>query len=183
MNFNSRFVLLRNPIHFVSLGGGLGLSPWAPGTFGTLPGFLIVALLKILLSWCAGSWWMGFGFLILLWGLAIWCAECTARVLGIKDPGAIVCDEYLAFAGLLWLLPEVVSPVGMGGVWSNQAWATAIWAFLLFRLFDITKPFPVSWADQRLQGGLGIMVDDALAAAWAYAAILILQAIHLPGGP
>jgi phosphatidylglycerophosphatase A len=58
-----------------------------------------------------------------------------------------------------------------------------VWAFLLFRFFDITKPFPVSWADQRLQGGLGIMVDDVLAGVWAYAMIRVLQAIQLPGGP
>lgn len=178
MNAQNPIRLLRHPVHCVSLGGGLGLSPWAPGTFGTLPGFLIVALLQ---AFC--SWWVGAGLLLLIGCGATWCAERTAQVMAIKDPGAIVCDEYLAFAGLLWLLPEVVSPNDMTPLWTNQAWATAVWAFLLFRLFDITKPFPVSWADQRLQGGIGIMVDDLLAAAWAYGAIRVLQAIHLPGGP
>jgi phosphatidylglycerophosphatase A len=178
MNLNSRFALLRNPIHFVSLGGGLGLSPWGPGTFGTLPGVLIVAFLQ---AWV--SWWVGLGILVLVWVGAMGCAGRTALVMAVKDPGAIVCDEYIAFAGLLWLLPGVVPPHAMGELWTHQAWATAVWAFLLFRLFDITKPFPVSWADQRLQGGIGIMVDDVLAAAWAYAAILFLQAIQLPGGP
>jgi phosphatidylglycerophosphatase A len=178
MNLNSRFALLRNPIHFISLGAGLGLSPWAPGTFGTLPGFLIVALIQ---PWV--SWWMGLGILVLLWFGAMGCAGQTAHAMAVKDPGAIVCDEYIAFAGFLWLLPAVASPIGMGEGWTYQAGATAVWAFLLFRFFDISKPFPVSWADQRLKGGLGIMVDDVLAAAWAYAAILVLQALQLPGGP
>jgi phosphatidylglycerophosphatase A len=183
MNIKNQWSLLRNPIHCISLGGGLGLSPWAPGTLGTLPGFLIVAVLQLCRQWWGGSWWGGLGLLVLMWGGALWCAERTARAMGVQDPGAIVCDEYLAFAGLLWFLPEVVSFSGMGALWPPQAWATAVWAFLLFRLFDITKPFPISWADQRLQGGLGIMVDDVLAGVWAYAMIRVLQAIPLPGGP
>jgi len=183
MNSTSRFGLLRHPVHCISLGGGLGLSPWAPGTLGTLPGFLIVALMQVCMTEWGLSWWIGAGLLLFMWLGATWCAEQTARALGMKDPGAIVCDEYLAFAGLLWVLPEVVSLSGMGGVGPSQAWATAVWAFLLFRFFDITKPFPVSWADQRLQGGIGIMVDDVLAGVWAYAMIRVLQAIQLPGGP
>jgi phosphatidylglycerophosphatase A len=176
MSAKTVFGLLRSPNHLVSLGGGLGLSPWAPGTFGTLPAFLIVIPLQTLLDPILGGWWIGLGILGLMWFGAMACAERTARAMAVKDPGAIVCDEYLAFAGLLWFLPPLISPAG-------SAWATAVWAFLLFRLFDITKPFPVSWADQRLEGGLGIMVDDVLAAAWAYAVIVILQSLHLPGGP
>lgn len=166
--------LLRHPVHFISLGGGLGLSPWAPGTWGTLPGFLIVAIMQHTVSWSAGVI-----LLLLACACGVWCADQTARALELKDPGAVVCDEYLAFAGLLWCLPH-------GGLFSDGtglSWATGLWAFLLFRLFDITKPFPVSWADQKLHGGLGIMVDDLLAAGWAYLCFMGLQALQLPGGP
>ena len=155
---------LRNPVHAVSLGGGLGLMPWAPGTFGTLPGFALAAGLRLL-----SPAWIGWLVLAALLGIGTACADYTARQLQQKDPGMIVCDEYLAFAGLLLALPA--TPV------------MAAWAFLCFRLFDATKPFPVGWADRRFSGGFGIMFDDVLAAGLAWLAVEGLAALRLPGGP
>jgi phosphatidylglycerophosphatase A len=159
--------LLRNPVHAISLGGGLGLMPWAPGTFGTLPGFALAAAIRSVAPGSPG--WAAAGWLLCLLVLGTWCAGRTARALGLKDPAMIVCDEYLAFAGLLLLLPS--DP------------ATALWAFLCFRLFDVTKPFPVGWADRQVGGGVGIMLDDVLAAVWAWVAVQVLHLLHLPGGP
>ncbi len=163
----SRRRLLGNPVHFVSLGGGLGLAPMAPGTFGTLPGFpLAWGLLELGRVAPAGAAW---ALLLVLLAVATWCAGRTARALGVQDPGSIVCDEYLAFAGLLLLLPV--------DVWT---WA---WAFLCFRLFDVTKPPPVGWVDAHIHGGPGIMLDDLLAAAWAWGLLRVLAWLALPGGP
>ena len=164
---SARIPLLRNPVHVFSFGGGLGLLPVAPGTFGTLPGFALALVLR----WLApgGSALAAWCLLMPLLLLGVWCAGRTAAALRIQDPGAIVCDEYLAFAGLLLLLPF-------------EAWTWA-WAFLCFRLFDVTKPFPVGWADRHLHGGLGIMTDDLLAAAWAWCLLQGLAMLDLPGGP
>lgn len=156
--------LLRNPVHFLSLGGGLGLIPLAPGTFGTLPGFLLAALLR---GWLSVP--VAWAVLLLLTLVAVGCADYTARALRQKDPGSIVIDEYIAFTGLLLALPD--RPV----VW--------VWAFLCFRLFDASKPFPVSWADRHVGGGVGIVLDDVLAALLAYGLMLGLIWLQLPGGP
>lgn len=167
MSRTRRLRLLRQPVHCVSLGAGLGLIPFAPGTFGTLAGFpLAWALLALGRHRGPGLAWLVWGGLFVL---ATWCAGRTARALGQQDPGAIVCDEYLAFAALLMLLPR-------------EAWTWA-WAFLCFRLFDVTKPFPVGWVDARLHGGTGIMADDLLAAAWAWGLLWLLARLALPGGP
>ncbi len=159
----SRLRLLRDPGHFLALGGGLGLMPVAPGTFGTLPGFALVLALRPLASMPA--------VLLLVAGFAAgaWLARRTAFALRQQDPGAVVCDEYLAFAGLLYALPADLP--------------TLTWAFLLFRLFDATKPFPVGYADRHVHGGTGIMLDDVLAAALAWLACRGLALLHLPGGP
>ena len=165
--FRTAWTMLLNPVHLISFGGGLGLAPMAPGTFGTLPGFALAAGLLALGQW-APLWVVALVWLLLL-ALGTWCADVTARALGEQDPGAIVCDEYVAFAGVLLL----VAP----------HWPTWIWAFLCFRLFDVTKPFPVGWADARLHGGIGIMVDDLLAAVWALGLLYLLALLKLPGGP
>lgn len=158
---------LANPIHLVSFGVGLGLAPLAPGTFGTLLGFpLAWALRGFADGRPAAAPWL---VLLALLALGTWCAGYTARALGGGDPGAVVCDEYLAFAGLLLAVPA-------------EAWTWG-WAFLCFRLFDVTKPPPVSWADRSLKGGIGIMVDDLLAAGWAWLLLRVLAALGLPGGP
>lgn len=161
----SRWRLLADPGHLFALGGGLGLLPLAPGTFGTLPGFALAAGVRALVLPLplAGT------ALALLFGLGIAAAARTARALGAADPGAVVCDEYIAFAGLLLCLPDTL--------------AAQAWAFLLFRLFDATKPFPVSWVDRRVHGGPGIMLDDLLAAGMALLAYAALAALRMPGGP
>ena len=146
--------------HWIALGFGSGLSPWAPGTVGTLWAWVAFLVLD---PWLRGGWgdagWAG--LLALSLALGQWACTRTARHLGLADPGAIVWDEVLAFWCVLWL----ITPAGF--------WAQAL-AFGLFRYFDAAKPGPVGWADrcfklrpgQRIgwRQGFGILFDDLVAA-------------------
>ncbi len=133
--------------HWLALGFGAGLSPWAPGTVGTLVGFPVFWLLCFVPL--EMRWWLW----AFLFALGIWACGRTAQSLGQEDPGPIVWDEVMAFVlVLIWVPPTVGS---------------ALAGFVLFRLFDVLKPFPVSWADRHVKGGLGIMLDDLLAACYA----------------
>jgi len=144
--------VMTDPVHFLAFGFGTGLAPFAPGTFGSLPG--------ILLFWLT----MDFGLYVQL-GVAaaislagIWICGESARRIGVHDHGGIVWDE---IAGMYLTL--MVAPFSVFG------W---ILAFGLFRVMDIVKPWPIRDLDHRLGGGLGIMLDDLAAAL--YAAILLV---------
>ncbi len=147
----SEFV--RAPVHWLALGFGTGLARRAPGTFGTLVAVPLHLLLMML------PWGVHGAVLVLGGVLGVWICGESARKLGVHDHSAIVWDEIVAFGLLLWALP-VQSP----------AWWLA--AFLLFRLFDIWKPWPIRDLDHRLQGGTGIMLDDIVAALFAWVVLL-----------
>jgi phosphatidylglycerophosphatase A len=151
--------LLRNPIHLISLGFGSGLSPFAPGTAGTLAAWLLYAPLRLVLG--DSSFLV---FLLVAFLAGILAAHFTGRALGEPDHGAIVWDEMVA----MWLV-LIFTPATL--VW--QATAVA-----LFRLFDITKPPPVCWIDRRLKNGLGVMLDDLLAALYAIFSLAVLVRLH-----
>ncbi len=139
--------VLRSPVNFLAFGFGTGLAPVFPGTFGSLPGLLIGWLtlgsgLHVQLAVAAGLFVAG-----------IWiCGRCS-RDLGVHDHGGIVWDE---IAGMYVTL--MLAPPTLGGY---------VLAFLLFRAFDIVKPWPIRDLDHRLGGGLGIMLDDLAAALYA----------------
>ena len=145
----------RNPIHFLAFGLGSGAAPKAPGTFGTLaaiPLWLLFADLPIL-SYIA---------LIVVTSLVgIWLCGQTSKDLGVHDHGGIVWDEFVG----LWIT-YIALPEG---------WVWVLFGFLLFRLFDIWKPWPIGWADRKVNGGLGIMLDDILA---GFMALGVLQAVN-----
>jgi phosphatidylglycerophosphatase A len=151
---DARF-LLAHPAHFIALGFGAGLAPRAPGTFGTLVGWAMFLVLHD---------FMGPIFIALLavpmFFLGIWACERTGRDLGVQDHGAMVWDEIVAFLPLAALC--------FASVWMQLA------AFVLFRLFDIWKPFPIRQLERRLKGGFGVMFDDLVAACYAYVVIAIL---------
>jgi phosphatidylglycerophosphatase A len=148
--------LLANPTHLLALGLGSGLSPKAPGTAGSL----LALLLAIPVVMLAGVWGLVFlAVLATLTGSAI-CGY-TSAALGGEDHKAIVWDE---FAGM-WI---VLVAVPAAPLW----W---IAAFVLFRLFDILKPWPIGWADRQVKGGLGIMLDDVIAGLLAALLLLLLQ--------
>lgn len=136
--------MLRSPAHVLALGGGVGLLP-APGTWGTL-----LALALYWLLWIDWSVPLQALVWLLTAPLSAWAAGLTARRMADADPGAVVIDEVHAFAGILIVVPN------------EPHWQ--VWAFVLFRALDILKPPPVSWADRRVRGGIGIMLDDWIAA-------------------
>lgn len=143
--------LLAHPAHLIALGFGSGLSPVAPGTVGTLWGWLAFLVAQHWLSPLALA-------LVLLAALPVgwWACTLAARHLGVADPGAVVWDEIVA----IWLILLLVMPAG--GLMQAAA-------FALFRFFDAVKPGPVGWADRAFKGlgwrgGFGILFDDLVAA-------------------
>ncbi len=140
-----------DPVHFVAFGFGTGLAPVAPGTVGSLLG---VALAWVTLELGLLS---QIGVAVLLFAAGIWICGESARRLGIHDHGGIVWDEICGMYVTLLVAPPQFT-----------AWVVA---FGLFRAFDIVKPWPIRDLDHRLRGGLGIMLDDLVAAL--YAALLL----------
>lgn len=145
--------LLRSPANFLALGFGSGLAPVAPGTFGTLAAvplwFLMPASVVPYLLITA-----------LLFVVGIWCCGACAQALGVHDHGAIVWDEIVGYFVTMLAVPQ------------ELLWAVV--GFALFRLFDVWKPWPIRVIDQKVDGGLGIMLDDVLAAVFA---AIVMQAL------
>jgi len=148
-----RFIL------WVARGFGAGLIPGSPGTFGSVIGFAWFALLLGL-----GSLWTF--LLVTSVGLAagVWVSAEAERLLGAKDPGSVVIDEYTAYP-LCYLVALIVSPAALSPefIWSANAWPLHVTVFAAFRLFDIAKPWPIHKL-QHLPGGWGVMMDDVAAA-------------------
>ncbi len=146
-----RQLILSTPEHLLAFGFGAGLSPVAPGTVGTLIGVLLFLPLSLLSLQAYAI------VVLLLFLFGCWICGESARLLGVHDHGGIVFDEIVGY-----LL--AAAPLLMFGALSLLEFALGlIAAFALFRLFDILKPWPISVLDRRLKGGLGIMLDDALA--------------------
>ncbi|KAE9526357.1 phosphatidylglycerophosphatase A [Testudinibacter aquarius] len=147
---------IRNPVHFLALGFGSGLLSPAPGTWGTLAGWLLGIGLLQFVSPC---------FLLLLaapgFVLGIYLCEKTAHDMGVHDHGAIVWDEIIAIWLVLAFAPQ-------------QNWLWYCLAFVLFRFFDIVKPYPIKYFDKNVENGLGIMLDDLLAAIYTALCLLLL---------
>ena len=142
--------LLVHPAGWIASGFGSGLVPVAPGTFGSLAALVPwLALRELPLLHYV---------LVLAIAFALGCRACgwAMRRLGVEDPGLVVWDEFVG----LWIALAVVP----------EGWYFVAAGFLAFRFFDIAKPWPVRWAD-RLSGGFGTMLDDALAGLYALAAV------------
>lgn len=140
----------------IATGLGLGRAPIAPGTVGSLAGLLVVAVL-----WRLGGAWTVAAGAVFVTALGMWAASGAEARFGQRDPGAVVIDEIAGqMVSLLFLAPDVT---------------TLVIGFVLFRVFDIWKPFPVRRAE-KLPGASGIMVDDLLAGAYAN---LVQQALRL----
>lgn len=156
---NTEF-LLRHPAHFFALGFGSGLAKKAPGTFGTLVSFPLFWLIS------------GYSFttqlvtIFVLFLFGIYCCSKTGKALGVTDHGSMVWDEIVAMMLVLAFVP--------------RDWVLWPAAFLLFRLFDIWKPFPIRQLDARLKNGFGVMFDDLLAAVYAIAVLLPLTTWIIP---
>jgi len=143
-----------NPIHLLALGFGSGAAPKAPGTWGTLA--------AVLIYWPLSQLSPDHYLLMLLVTsvMGIYICGQTARDLGVHDHGSIVWDEFVGF----WIT-MFAAPVG---------WVWVVVGFVLFRFFDIIKPWPISWIDKKITGGFGIMLDDVIAGVMA---AVVLQGI------
>jgi phosphatidylglycerophosphatase A len=150
---DARF-LIAHPAHFIALGFGAGLAPRAPGTFGTLAAFPLYWALAFVLPPLAIAY-----LALPLFFVGVWACDITGRDLGVQDHGAMVWDEMVAFLPLL-------------AVSSQSIWLQLV-AFGLFRLFDIWKPYPIRELERRVKGGMGVMIDDVMAAFYAYVAFAI----------
>ena len=143
-----RFIL------FLSSNAGLGYAPVASGTFGTLAGIPVFYLLSgfppllYLLTWLA------------LLFLSFWAAGAAGKIYGVVDDGRIVIDELVGYLVTVAFLPF--------------SWSTALLGFLLFRVFDILKPPPASWFDQKLKNGYGVVLDDVVAGIYGAIALRLL---------
>lgn len=141
-----RRFLLQHPAHLLAFGFGSGLARIAPGTFGTLVALpLFYAVMAI-----PGT--LHLPLLALLFLIGIPVCSLTSRALGVEDHGGIVWDEIVAMLLVLEYTPS--------------SWKWWLAAFLLFRLYDIVKPFPIRRCDTHIKGGFGIMLDDLLAAIY-----------------
>jgi len=151
MTVNSK-AIISNPIHCLAFGFGSGLAPKAPGTFGTLmavPLYLLLAQSSLVVYALVT---------VVAFIVGIYLCGKTADDLGVHDHPGIVWDEFVGF----WIT-MFAAPAG---------WLWLVLGFLLFRLFDIWKPWPIKVVDQSMTSGLGIMVDDVLAGIYA---LLLLQ--------
>lgn len=148
---------LTTPSGWLAFGFGSGLSPFAPGTMGTLAAVPFIFALK---SLSAPGFWI---VLLLLFLLGIWVCEQVSHKLGVHDHGGIVWDEMVGF----WLAMAFVP----------LQWQWLLAAFVLFRFFDIVKPWPIKQIDQKVSGGFGIMIDDIVAALFTIIILAVLQSL------
>jgi phosphatidylglycerophosphatase A len=168
---NLRF-LFAHPAHLIACGLGSGLTVYAPGTAGTLFAWLLYPLLRLAYP-ADGNFAL---FLAFMFVFGMWCVNLTGKHLGEPDHGSIVWDEIIPFWAVLMFVPPALidTPHGVFLSASGLAWQFA--AFALFRLFDIVKPPPADYFDQRMKNGFGVMMDDVIAAAYT---VLVLAAIKL----
>jgi phosphatidylglycerophosphatase A len=134
---------------------GAGLSPVMPGTAGSLAALPFA----VLIAWF-GAPWMLVPAAIAVFILGTWASDVYCRRAGIKDPGLIVIDEVAGQWLTLSIAPVAFWPYVIG--------------FVLFRIFDMVKPWPIGWADRRVSGGFGVMVDDVLAAIYSTGGLYLI---------
>lgn len=148
---------LADPVHFLAMGFGAGLAPFAPGTFGSAVGLAIALALAPL-----GLWW-NLAACAAAVAAGVWICGESARRLAVHDHPAIVWDEV---AGMM--IAMLAAPA--------QWWGAPL-AFALFRLFDIVKPWPIREIDHGMRGGAGIMLDDVMAGVLAAAGLAIARSL------
>ena len=149
---------LSNPIHFLATGFGSGLAPIMPGTIGTIAAIPVYLLLVHFSAWLLVA--------VILVGsvVGIYLCDRTAKDMQVHDHGSIVWDEFIGF----WITMLAVS---------TSDWRAVLLGFLLFRFFDIIKPWPIRWLDKKVHGGLGIMLDDIVAGIFAAICLYFISSL------
>lgn len=147
-----------HPIYLIAFGFGAGLSPFAPGTCGTL---VAIPLYYLMHSLSLVNYAL---VLVVATLMGIWICDVTERGIGVHDYSGIVWDEICGFGVTMFAAPK-------GGVWIGIG-------FLLFRLFDIVKPWPIALIERKIPGGLGVMVDDLMAGLYAWISLQLISHLH-----
>ncbi len=155
LKVDGRFVF-SHPAHAIALFFGAGAMRPGPGTWGSLAGVCVWALLVQFLDWRALT-----ALILVTFVVGVWASQKTSDDLGVEDAGCIVIDEVVAVWMVCLVFPQNI-----------VCWTAA---FLAFRLFDIVKLPPAGLIDEKMHSGFGIMLDDVLAAVWAIAALLLLD--------
>jgi len=148
--------LLRRPVHLLAFGFGSGLSPKAPGTMGTLAAIPLYLMMENmgLMAYIT--------MLIVTFAIGIYLCDKTSKDMGVHDHGGIVWDEFVGYWITMLAAPE--------------GWQWIVFGFVLFRFFDVIKPWPINWLDKHVHGGFGIMIDDVLAGVMA---LVVMQVSYL----
>ncbi len=149
--------LLKSPVHFLAFGLGSGAAPKAPGTFGTVAAVVLYLGLQYL------PFWNYVLMLVVATVFGIWLCDKTSRDLNVHDHPGIVWDEFVGY----WIT-MLAAPKG---------WLWIVIGFVLFRIFDIWKPWPIKVVDNKVHGGFGIMLDDIIAGIFAFVVLQILTLI------
>jgi phosphatidylglycerophosphatase A len=151
--------LLRSPTLLLAFGFGSGLASKAPGTMGTIA--------AIPLWWLLAQLPLASYLMIVLVSaiIGIYICGAAAKTLGVHDHGGIVWDEFVGFWIAMAALPVT--------------WTSLILGFVLFRFFDIVKPWPISWLDKKVAGGFGIMIDDVAAGIASALVLILLKALYI----
>ncbi|RBW66022.1 phosphatidylglycerophosphatase A [Vibrionales bacterium C3R12] len=153
-------ISLKNPWHLLATGFGSGLSPIVPGTVGTLasiPFYLLLVQLPLP---------MYLVVVVISCIIGVKICQVTSDDMKVHDHGSIVWDEFAGFWITMSLVPMLDLPV--------DDWKWLITGFVLFRFFDMVKPWPIGWLDKRVDGGFGIMVDDIVAGVMAGVALYLV---------
>ena len=156
LDVEQRRALLATPAGWLACGFGSGLAPVAQGTFGSLAALLPWLLLRDLsLPWYLLALLAGFA-------LGVWACDVAGRALGVDDHRSLVWDEFIGqWIALIPLLVPALLPA------SGMSWWLPVAGFVLFRLFDVWKPWPIRWLDRHLKGGMGVRVDEVVAGLFA----------------
>jgi phosphatidylglycerophosphatase A len=149
----------QNPLHFVAFGFGTGTIPFAPGTFGTL----IAIPFYLLMQPLSPLWYLTVTVLIILG--SIWICSKATQDIGVEDHQGMCLDEVVGFIVTMFCVPH--------------GWQWIFMGFILFRLFDIWKPWPIRLADKHVHGGFGIILDDVLAGVVSCIVLQILARAFL----
>ena len=150
-----KYLKLTNPIHFLAVGLGSGLSPIMPGTMGSL---MAIPLWLLFLGLQPTLYWV---FILVTFVFGCYICQKTSDDTHTHDSGHIVWDEFVGMWITLYFIPQF-----------SILWVTI--AFVAFRLFDMAKPWPIRWFDKRVPGGFGIMVDDVIAAIFSSITVWVL---------
>ena len=143
-----------HPIYLIAFGFGAGLSPFAPGTCGTL---VAIPLYYLIHSLSLVNYTL---VLVVATLMGIWICDVTERGIGVHDYSGIVWDEICGFGLTMFAAPKASIWIGVG--------------FLLFRLFDIVKPWPIALIERKIPGGLGVMADDLMAGLYAFISLQLI---------